>query len=230
MQEPVRCVHRFDKSYTMEYHDGTPVPKKAPEDNLVPQDNWPYLLGTIGQPIYWKHEGNTPDIEGEYIERRIYNNAIMAAEWRANINIKEALHGETPLIRNRWSDNEHDDLFGSQHGILYYACMPQPNSKWNGVMVGNDSYHWGGQPGLNKLPTGGSEKIYDLQHTQTHELFHLLGLTHDTNYTDHIMWAFYNGQRLPQKNDIFRLQRYGIRKRDPLTDFIIQTRLKRGIK
>lgn len=97
-------------------------------------------------------------------------------------------------------------------------------------MVGNDSYQWGGQPGLQPLPSGGSRKIYDLQHTQTHELFHLLGLTHDTNFTDHIMWFMYNGQRLPQPNDVARLQRYGIRKRNPLTDLIIQQRLKRGIK
>lgn len=222
--EPIRCIHTNNKKYTLEYQDGTPA------DNLKPQDEWKYLLGTIGETIYWKSEGDTPDIEGEYMERRIYNNAIMAAEWRASINIKEALHGESPLIRNRWSDKEHDDLFGSRPGVLYYAYMPSPNSSLNGIMVGNDSYHWGGQAGSVKLPTGGAEKIYDLQHTQTHELFHLLGLTHDANFADHIMWPYYNGQRIPQTNDVVRLQRYGIRKRNPFTDLIIQQRLKRGIK
>ena len=207
----------------MEYEDGTPA-------NLNPQDEWKYLLGTVGETIYWKHEGNTPDIEGEYIERRVYNNAIMAAEWRANINIKEALHGETALIRNRWSDKEHDDLFGSRPGVLYYAWLPSPNSQLNGIMVGNDSYNWGGQPGLKPVGTGGQAKIYDLQHTQTHELFHLLGLTHDTNYTNAIMWPIYNGVRIPNFNDVARLQRYGIRKRNAFSDIIIQQRIKRGVK
>lgn len=225
IKEPIRCVHTNDKKYTIEFQDGTPV------DNLLPQDEWPYSLAEPDKTIYWKMEMNTPDIEGDYLERRVFNNAIMAWEWKNQINIREALRGETPTIRNRWSDKEHDDLFGSRGGVLYYAWMPKPNLSVNGIMVGNDSYLWGGQPGQKDLASGGAEKIYDLQHTMTHELGHLLGLTHEANYKDHIMWPSYNGQRIPQRNDNYRMSlKYKTRVRNPLADLIIQQRLKRGIK
>lgn len=228
----MRCVHTIDKQYSMEFKDGT----KVTEDNLKPQDEWPYSLPfAMGlkrdDPIGWREEMDTPDIEGTYLERRIYNLVIMAAEWQTNVNLFEARKNTIPIIRNRWSDKEHDDLFAKSNGALYYAWMPVPDFALNGVMVGNDDYHWGGKPGSNPLPTGGSEKIYDLQSTETHELFHLLGLTHDTNFPDHIMWPYYNAVRTPQRNDLFRLQsKYGRKIRSPLVDLIINRRIERGIK
>jgi len=223
--DPIRCVHSNDKFYTLEYTDGTVV---KPEGLVSTQEEWPHKVNL--DEILWKNVSDTPDIEGRYYERRIFNLAVMAWEWKSKVNIREARSGETPFIRNDWSDKENDDLFARRPGVLYYAYLPGQGSL-SGLMVGNDDYLWGGHPGVQPLPTGGGAKIYDLQHTTIHELGHILGLRHEDTDRTSVMWFSYNEQRVPQENDISRIQaKYNSKFRFPWVSFWIKRRLQRGIR
>lgn len=226
--ETVRCVHAVDKSYQLQYMDGTAVYEKDSTDNLKPQPEWPYKWEK--PELTWKNTHDNADIEGTYYERYLFNLCVMAWEWKTRLKIREARAGETPDIRNTWSNSKLDDLFARQKGVLYYAYLPGQGSV-SGLMVGNDDYLWGTAPGLKPLETGGKEIVYDLQHTTAHELGHILGLKHEANFADHIMWPYYNKQRVPQPNDMFRLQKYYDRKiLNPITEAWIAARLARGVK
>ena len=224
-RDPIRCVHSNNKSYTLEYKDGTIV---RPEGLVATQEEWPHKVNL--DEILWKNVADTPDIEGRYYERRIFNLAIMAWEWKSKVNMREARAGETPFIRNDWSDKEHDNLFAERPGTLYYAYFPGQGS-FSGLMVGNDDYLWGGHPGVQPLPTGGGAKIFDLQHTTIHELGHILGLRHESTDINSVMWPSYNEQRVPQDNDISRIQaKYDSKFRFPWVSYWIKRRLQRGIR
>ena len=220
-RDPIRCVHTNDKSYKLEYTDGSAVLEAE-------QVEWPHKVNL--DEILWKNVADTPDIEGRYYERRIFNLAVMAWEWKSKVNMREARAGETPFIRNDWSDKEHDNLFAERPGTLYYAYFPGQGS-FSGLMVGNDDYLWGGHPGVQPLPTGGGAKIYDLQHTTIHELGHILGLRHEAIDRNSVMWPSYNEQRIPQDNDISRIQaKYDSKFRFPWVSFWIKRRLQRGLR
>jgi len=228
-QDPVRCVHTIDKKYTLEYEDGTALEPETEEDlNLKPQPEW----GRIWEKdeLLWKNLHDNADIEGTYYERRVFNLAVMAWEWKTKVKIREARKGEKPDIRNEWGGKENNDYFQKRPTTLYYAYFPGQGSV-SGKMVGNDDYMWGTAPGLKPLETGGKLKVYDLQHTTAHELGHILGLRHEANFRDHVMWPYYNQERLPQHNDILRLQAY-YGKRTPwgIRDAWIAIRLARGVK
>jgi len=227
-QDTVRCVHTIDKKYTLEYIDGSPVEPEVEEElNLKPQPEWDRKWEK--SPLLWSNLHDTADIEGTYYERRIFNLAVMAWEWKTKLDVREARPGETPDIRNTWGNKENDDLFQNRPTTLYYAYFPGQGSV-SGLMKGNDDYLWGTAPGLRPLETGGKEKVYDLQHTVSHELGHIWNLRHEANFPDHIMWPYYNKQRVPQVNDIFRLQAsYGRKVNSPWKDLWIAARLARGI-
>lgn len=229
-QDPIRCVHTTDSKYTLEYADGTPVEAAEEEElNLKPQPEWNRKWED--RQLLWKNLHDNADIEGTYYERRVMNLGMMAWEWKTKeLNVREARPGETPDIRNTWANKENDDLFQERPSTLYFAYFPGQGSI-SGLMKGNDDYLWGTAPGLRDLPTGGKERVWDLQHTTTHELGHIFGLRHEANFRDHVMWPYYNQQRLPQHNDILRLQaKYGKRTPWGLRDAWIAIRLARGVK
>jgi len=228
-QDPIRCVHSTDKSYRLEYIDGSAVePKFEAELNLKPQPEWGRKWEHT--PILWKNLHDTADIEGQYYERRLMNLTILAWEWKTKWDVREARVGEPPDIRNTWGNKETDNLFKERPSTLYYAFFPGQGSI-SGKMKGNDDYLWGTAPGLRPIETGEQEKIYDLQHTLSHELGHIAGLRHEANFSDHIMWPRYNEQRIPQPNDIYRLQQiYGRKIISPWKELWIRIRLARGVK
>lgn len=201
----IRCVHTNDKKYHEESEDGE-------EANLKDQPEWPHKLGNPGEIIYWELQSDTPDIEGIYFERKMINYAFLGWTHESNILVKEA-RNENPIAKIRFTTRETDDYFKDRPNTLAYAYYPGQGDV-TGKVVFNDDHLWSinGKPVNAPYDERVKFKSYDMQHTMMHELGHSLGLTHETNFDDHVMWPYYNKQRLPQQNDIARMSvKYGKR-------------------
>jgi len=225
MTEPVRCVHS-DKKYSLEFEDGSEVV------GLTEQKEWSYSLAKPNEQIYWTMVNDTPDIEGTKNEIKLTKFAMLSWTMYTNLRINYKDSGYT-TIHIFWRNSEDDDLFSERPNTLAYAWMPTPFSSKNGIIVMNDSklWHVDGTPLNHPTIPNAKLKRYDAQHTLTHEIGHSLYLTHESNYNDHVMWPYYNEQRIPQHNDIKRLQvKYEDAKLNRIIRYILERRIRKGVK
>ncbi len=225
------CLHQIGKKY-IEFEDDNEV------EFLREQAEWPHKFERSG-PITWKLVSDTNDIEGTEKEERMIDYAMYAWAYEANISIRRARPNETPDIKISFKNKDNEKMFKNRPSTLAFAYFPGQTGV-EGIVVFNDEYLWtvNGKPinaeaykkitGREVIP-GSTYKTFDFQHTITHELGHTLGLKHEANFSDHVMWPYYNKQRVPQKNDLKRMQdKYGFKKINPWLRLFIKIRLAAG--
>lgn len=228
------CLHQTGKKY-LEFEDDV----EQEVGLLVEQKEWPHKFNRPGRAITWKLESDTNDIEGTKKEEKMIAYALLAWAFETNIEIRKAKPGEVADIKISFKNKSNEKMFKERPSTLAFAWFPGQRNV-EGIVVFNDEYLWtvNGKPinaeayhkitGRDVVP-GSTYKTYDFQHTCTHELGHTLGLRHESNYSNHVMWPYYNKQRVPQHNDLKRIQaKYGIRKLSPWKRLVIKIILARG--
>ena len=174
------------------------------------QEEWPYKW--TKDPITYSVIRGTEDIPGEKIERLMANLAMTTWDCEIKTTLKWVPYDKEPDITIEWRRKEDDELFTSQQGVLAYAYFPKTSRE--GEVVFNDGFIWGPKEAIvNKTNPDGSisrVKQYNAIQTLIHELGHSLGLLHDQEHTDSVMFPFYNGQLNLIQSDIDRIvAKYG---------------------
>lgn len=107
-------------------------------------------------------------------------------------------------ITLKFARKEDDEYFRTKPSVLAYAYYPT-SSAIGGDITFNDDYIWsvkGGsmsgkeakEKGLvdPRTPDGNQLKTYNIIHTLTHECGHAIGLKHQTQCKECVMYPFYN--------------------------------------
>lgn len=124
-----------------------------------------------------------------------------------------------------------DKYFKDRPSVLAYAYFPT-TSEIGGNITFNDDYIWsikgGGISGKKAKELGlvdprtsdnVSIRTFNIIHTLIHECGHAIGLKHNTQCKDCIMFPYYNGKVTLNENDVTRIQKfYGKR---GLSSFVI---------
>ena len=158
----------------------------------------------------------TEDLPDDSMEKLVMNLAMTTWDFEIPLVLQVVKKDENPDITLEFSDSDHDDYFKDRPSVLAYAYYPKTSLE--GVIKFNDDYLWSldGQPVPAPYdPTGRTKfKTYNLLHTLIHEIGHSLGLSHseDTQYSNTVMYPFYNGQIDLDEYDIERIvAKYGSR-------------------
>ena len=170
--------------------------------------------GAHGKPdVGWPRKDLTYTVEpgeNDYTYERL-NEIILNSlkAWTSVCGVTFAKTAKTPDIPIRFQTEKQNKTFHEKPQVLGYAYFPGPGI--GGDVTINDSYHWGDGA---ELPTGFryasdeymTHKSYVLQNVLTHELGHAIGLHHAHACPACIMNWSYNGQLIPQADDVRRAQ------------------------
>ena len=158
----------------------------------------------------------TEDLPEDSMEIVAMNLAMTTWDFEIPLTLQVVKKNENPDITLEFSDSDHDDYFRDSPSVLAYAYYPKTSLA--GVIKFNDDYLWSldGQPVPAPYDTTGRTKFktYNMIHTLIHEIGHSLGLTHseNTQYSNTVMYPFYNGQVDLDEYDIERIvAKYGSR-------------------
>lgn len=153
---------------------------------------------------------------------------------------KETDPNKTADIILQFKRKEDDKYFKERPSVLAYAYFPT-NAEIGGDITFNDDYIWSSKGGSMsgkeakekglvdpRTPDGNQLKCYNIIHTLIHEAGHAIGLKHNTQCRDCIMFPYYNGKVTLADNDVERIQKfYGKR---GLSSFIIDFFRRRMLK
>ena len=127
-----------------------------------------------------------------------------------------------PDIILRFRKRDEDSLFKEKPSVLAYAYFPT-SSPIGGDITFNDDYIWSKDgksvsaheydPVTYPDPTDTTTlRTWNIMHTLIHECGHALGLKHNMECSDCIMYPYYNAMVTLHDNDIERIQNfYGAR-------------------
>jgi len=147
---------------------------------------------------------------------------------------------KTADIILQFKRKEDDKYFKERPSVLAYAYFPT-NAEIGGDITFNDDYIWSSKGGSMsgkeakekglvdpRTPDGNQLKCYNIIHTLIHECGHAIGLKHNTQCNDCIMFPYYNGKVTLNENDVERIQKfYGKR---GLASFIVDFFRRRMLK
>jgi len=207
----------------------------------VTQDEWKYK---------WEKPTLVYDVIGtcrtmdDHSVKTAINYATEAWEVESGIKCVSGWGNANADVRIDFRNSEQDELFKKEAGVLAYAYFPQTSKQ--GRMVFNNDYIWSNLgasiPAKIAVEKGWIEKAanpnssiktYSIVAVLTHELGHMLGLTHDVSGNSDgvdVMDPYYSGvSRLELSDrDIARIHaKYGDRVYKNKGDY---ERLKNALK
>jgi len=174
------------------------------------------------QVVTYALQKDSEDIEGRALERRAVNLAMSTWNFEIPLKLKSVRGNQTPDIYINFANEDDDDYLKA--GTLAYAYYPKTSH--SGKIVFNEKYLWSlngdpinahtAFPHLYPMGTRTSVKTYNMVHVLIHEIGHSLGLTHDANNSNSVMWWQYSGQLHLNDYDIQRItDKYGKRSWNP---------------
>lgn len=217
------CVHELDpsgKPGTYKFEEATvPEPKFSHDANFITEATKTNEFGLgkrvwAEKNIYWRLDSDTPDIEGRKQEIELIRLAFLETSLKTNLIIRgRRKQSQDAHIVINWTTE--DRFFKDRPNTLAYAWGPREGL--GGDITFNDAHIWtvNGKPILGKaaVEAGLVEnahpdhllKTYDALHTMKHEGGgHAIGMPHleSQNFSDNIMFPYYNGQRNFQSGDL----------------------------
>lgn len=201
------CVHEPGEYKSI---DSITIPQFSHEQKFVSNTD------SISNRIYgrsivtWKLETDTPDIEGRLLEQQMIKLIMLQIGILIPLRIRQVRRAtqEAEIVI---TFIENNSFFLSRPGVLAYAYGPAPGI--GGDITFNDKYIWtlDGKPisvekalrlGFieNGIP-GNTIRTWDVHHTMLHEAYHAFGVPHLLHNKINVMYPFYNGQRILQKDD-----------------------------
>ena len=174
------------------------------------------------QVVYYALQKDSEDIEGRALERRAVNLAMSTWNFEIPLKLKSVRRGQTPDIFINFAQEDDDEYL--KGNILAYAYYPKTSH--SGKIVFNEKFLWSlngdpinahtAFPDLYPMGTRTSVKTYNMCHVLIHEIGHSLGLTHDANNSNSVMWWQYSWQLHLNDYDIKRItDKYGKRRWNP---------------
>ena len=130
---------------------------------------------------------------------------------------KEQRNPEKADIKLTFEGPMKNKKFRERPSVLAYAYFPG-QGEVSGDIVFNDGYIWTKDgkvissaeytkiTGIDTFGTWQTYRTYNAMHVLIHEIGHGLGLRHNTECKDCVMYPYYNGTVTLAKNDIRRIQ------------------------
>lgn len=195
--------------------------KSEQEQEYPDIKEWEHKWSPSKGIVSWVVENKSDDKQIQGWEERAV--AIALRTWGlriTDIKFRKLSIRKDPIeadIIVRFDSPDTNKYFKDRPTVLAYAYFPG-QGKVSGDVTFNDAYIWSkdGKPINAHLidpenygpDTTSTFKTYNIIQTLIHELGHSLGLRHNTECQDCIMYPYYNGYVTLHSNDVKRIQSF----------------------